>query len=93
MLEAIDTAAACCWSAMSSDVDRAMSSDVDRLEATDEASEDDCEMEGGLTLLLSRLGLLRGLRLSCLTPLEPNAEDDNEDGLLPCCLEGLSFFK
>lgn len=56
---------------------------MDRFGASDEASEDDCEMEGGLTLLLSRLGLLRGLRLSCLTPLEPNAEDDNEDGVPP----------
>ena len=75
MLEAMDTAAACCWSARSSDVDRDG--------VSDEASEDDCEMEGGLTLLLSRLGLLRGLRLSDLTPLEPNAEDDNEDVVLP----------
>ena len=56
---------------------------MDRDGVSDEASEDDCEMEGGLTLLLSRLGLLRGLRLSDLTPLEPNAEDDNEDVVLP----------
>ena len=56
---------------------------MDRFGASDEASEDDCEMEGGLTLLLSRLGLLKGLRLSDLTPLEPNAEDDNEDVVLP----------
>ena len=57
--------------------------------ASDEAREVDCDKEEGLTLLVSRLGWLGGLLLSCLiAPAADDADDNNE--LLLCCLNELS---
>ena len=59
--------------------------------ASDEAKEVDCDKDEGLTLLVSRLGLLRGLLLSCfIAPAADELDDSNE--LLLCCLDELSVF-
>ena len=82
-LDAFATAAACCC--MES------SSDAARLVAKDEAREDACCNEDGLTLLVSRPGLLGGLLFSCFAAPVPEDAEANKE-LLPCCLEILSVF-
>ena len=69
----MDTAAACCCIERSSEEDTRAADDAGGMEVP-------WEIEGGLTLLLSRLGLLRGLRLSSLLFPPPGIED-NVDAL------------
>ena len=67
----MDTAAACCCIESSSEEERAADDTG--------AKEGPWEIEGGLTLLLSRLGLLKGLRPSSLWFPPPGIEDNDDE--------------